>query len=115
VKQAIYKYVIENIGQPVEIEVGPHFQPLMAQIQNGSIVVWGLVTIEGGIEEGGKEAKPSKRRFYVVGTGWDLPFDPLLWSYIGTGAITQLGSSFVWHVWIEKTPAQLRAFYGVGP
>lgn len=78
----IFKYEVS-----VEIEMPVGATILSVQMQGGTAQLWALVDPYAGTE---------RRRFAVIGTGWDIPDHHV---YLGTWQ----DGPFVWHLF-EATP-----------
>lgn len=73
---------------PIELKIPAFSQYLSAGLQDGQIVVWYLCNTNNA---------HSVKTFYVVGTGWNVPFmeNP-------THIATIQEGHFIWHVFVEK-------------
>lgn len=92
--KAIFKYSIRSTGVQ-SIEVAEDAEFLAAQMQNGALCLWALVT---------RGAPLVVRRVGVYGTGWDLPAELLSgMRYLAT-AQNDAGA-FVWHVFVPEVPS----------
>lgn len=79
----IYKYEVDRINDPVELELPEKSEILDAQIQNGKVCLWVLFE---------DESKTVTRTFELVGTGWS--FESTDTVYLAT---VQQGY-LVWHL-----------------
>lgn len=82
--KAVWKYNIEQVGEPFLLEMPQGAQPLSIQVQEGVPRMWALVDID----------QPHvQRQFQVAGTGQPVP--PAS-TYIGTFQTVQ--GRFIWHL-----------------
>jgi len=87
--QVIHKYpVLAKPGESADIEIPIGAKIVHCALQNSGPVLWVLI---GPIRNITK-----KRKFAVVGTGWDLPDD-------AEHIFTFMVGEFVWHVIEKKT------------
>lgn len=85
-RDSIWKFSLRVTQAPQQIEVPTGAIIRHIGEQDGSICIWMEVT---------QSAPKEKRKFLVMGTGWELPEDR---NYVGT---VQMGS-FVWHVYENR-------------
>lgn len=82
-----WKYTLD-IDDEQTIDIPHHARLLSVQMQRNALCLWAMVCPLNA---------PTARRFYIFGTGHELPSDILRLEYLGT---VQQGL-LVWHVFVE--------------
>lgn len=87
----VWKYALDTQAEDVEVDMKKNCKVLSAGLDpQGQLCVWTEVH---------KDEANERRRFFIVGTGRDVPVGAT--RFIGTVSMAPVGLPFIWHIYAD--------------